>query len=249
MLTLLLAESSLELIPQEISSHSSVVAHVKRRGKKSMHMLLDSSLHHSAMKTLPDNNRRVRPDLIHTFLLTAFESVLNLEGSLNVLVHTRHDGLIRFEPTIRLPKNYNRFVGLMEQLLVDGVVPKEIPKEGQRPLIRLEKNKTLHASVNDLRDESKNLGKNLRVVVLCDAGRTVKACDYFRSAAESSDDHLFIIGGFPEGDFKTNLSAMDADDMISLYPKPLKTWTVASEIIVNYRAALNKNNKEFKSGG
>ena len=88
---LILAESSIELVPRDIIGHPSVLKTAKRRGKKPTEILLDISLHYHAMKKLRDRHKRGRPDIVHVSLLEALSSPLNLEGKLEVIVHTISD--------------------------------------------------------------------------------------------------------------------------------------------------------------
>lgn len=116
MLTIILAESELEKIPNQILSHPSVISHSKQFNKRPVNMILDASFHHSAMKNMPEGERRGRPDIVHISLLTALESILNKKGELKVVVHTRNNEAIYIDPETRLMKNYVRFIGLIEQL-------------------------------------------------------------------------------------------------------------------------------------
>ena len=115
MMHLVLADSELELVPKKIIKHPAVV-----KGKSK---ILDASLHHTAMKILKDWRRRGRPDIVHFFLLLANDSILNKEGKLRVYVHTRNNEVIYVKPETRIIKNYNRFKGLMQQLLEKERVP------------------------------------------------------------------------------------------------------------------------------
>ena len=234
MLTIILAESELELIPEQILRERSVTSHAKRRGKKTRELLLDSSMHHTAMKNMSDKTRRGRPDMIHTTLLVALESVLNLGGGLSVFVHTRDNILMRFDPEIRLPKNYNRFVGLIEQLFASGQVPGECA-EGQSPLITMEKNRSLGSIVNELKTKAAEEKAKFKTIIFSDSGEQTNLKTYFSEKVEGTDEVLCIIGGFPEGEFRASLTELEADDIISIYPETLKSWTVAGEVIVNYR--------------
>jgi rRNA pseudouridine-1189 N-methylase Emg1 (Nep1/Mra1 family) len=47
-------------------------------------------------------------------------------------------------------------------------------------------------------------------------------------------DVACIVGGFPDGDFTSPVYDM-ADEVLSISPYVLKVWTVASEILVNFR--------------
>src|SRR5213593_1896035 len=137
MLTLILADTELERVPTAIQRHPSVRASARRRGKSPTSVLLDSSFHHAALEKVPEGERRGRPDIAHIVLVVALDSILNLEGGLRLFIHTRNDEVIQFAPETRIPKNYTRFVGLMEDLFEKGEVPDE------KPLIRMDREVTL----------------------------------------------------------------------------------------------------------
>ncbi len=52
MLSLVLVESALELIPRSIQKHPSVVSHSQKLGKYPSEILLDNSWHFAAMKVI-----------------------------------------------------------------------------------------------------------------------------------------------------------------------------------------------------
>ena len=54
MISLIIAESSLELVPKELKSHASVISHAQKLGKKPSEILLDNSWHFAAMKGIKD---------------------------------------------------------------------------------------------------------------------------------------------------------------------------------------------------
>ncbi len=113
--TFIFIEASIEPIPEEIRGHPAILRDSKRRKKPPAEILLDDSKHHAAMKNLENREKRGRPDIIHMCLLSVFDSPLGeISG---VYVHTIDGRVIRFSKGLRLPRNYNRFVGLMEQLL------------------------------------------------------------------------------------------------------------------------------------
>lgn len=116
MLTIILAESELELIPSNIIFHPAVSSYAKQRNKKPKNLILDSSFHHTALKDFPDGNRRGRPDIVHVFLLNTLESILNKKGKLKIIIHTRNDQAIFVNPKTRIMRSYHRFIGLIEQL-------------------------------------------------------------------------------------------------------------------------------------
>ncbi|MBU0623991.1 MAG: 16S rRNA methyltransferase, partial [Candidatus Thermoplasmatota archaeon] len=112
----MLADSELELVPQEIVNERCILNNARARGKAPEKILLDASHHHPAFGKLPDSERRGRPDIVHFFLMLCIDSDLSAEGKLRVFVHTRNNDVIAVNPETRLPPHYPRFVGLIESL-------------------------------------------------------------------------------------------------------------------------------------
>ncbi len=215
MLHLILADSELETIPSELWTHPSVIKDAKRRGKKAKNILLDSTYHHSAIrKFFPgEENRRGRPDIVHYFLLNTLESYLNRKHLLRVYVHTRNDEVIFINPETRIPKSYNRFVGLIESLFLNQYVP-----DKERPLLWMKK-MALKDLVSSLKTDN--------VFLLTEKGKNAKIEQFL-----NLDDQVFIIGGFPSGDF---ISRTDfVKESISIFNETMLAWVVAYEIIVRY---------------
>lgn len=179
---LVLAESALELVPRELWGHPAVVADARRRGKRPGELLLDRARHHPAMSQLIDASRRGRPDIVHQVLLAFQYSLLNRRGLGRVYVHTRDDHVISIRPETRVPKNYNNFVSLMEQLFSAG----KVPPSGE-PLMEL--------SRKSLRGLLEELGG--RWVALHEAGERASLPGLGLSLLGS----VVVVGGFPRGDF------------------------------------------------
>jgi len=133
MLHLIIADSELEPVPKEIADHPDVVGYAKRRKKRPEWVILDATYHYRALRRIEDGERRGRPDIVHFCLINALESILNKEGKLRVYVHTRNNEVIYIKSETRIPKNYNRFIGLMENLFEKRTIPKGLE------LLRLEK--------------------------------------------------------------------------------------------------------------
>ena len=221
-LKIVIAESALELIPKSLWNNPVILKSAKKRGKKPSEMLLDVSIHYQAMKELPDRFKRGRPDIIHITLLNLLESPLNKEGLLHVYVHTYNDLVIFIRPDIRLPKNYNRFVGLMEQLLVEG----KVPPDTETPLMYV-KNLKLKDLIRSLDVE--------QTILLDEKGKYMRLRDIANKIFEKRS--VVIIGGFQEGEFSDETYNL-ADEIISIYNKPLTTWIVASRIVEAYEESL-----------
>ncbi|XP_020359319.2 ribosomal RNA small subunit methyltransferase NEP1 [Oncorhynchus kisutch] len=60
---------------------------------------------------------KIRPDITHQCLLMLMDSPLNRAGLLQVYIHTERNALIEINPQTRIPRTFNRFCGLMVQLL------------------------------------------------------------------------------------------------------------------------------------
>lgn len=221
MLTVVLAETEVEIMPPELCYHPAVTAHARQRGKRPNQILLDSNYHHAAMTTLPEGRRRGRPDITHLFLLTALESIVNKQGLLRVLIHTRHDHVITVSPETRIMRSYERFLGLIEQLFEKQVVP-----DKKHPLLSLQPDITLQQLLSQEHADA--------IIAFSKDGTSTNLPQYLQELKEQKKQHIVcIIGGFPSGTFHADISSI-ATDTISLYPDMLPAWTVASELLVTY---------------
>ena len=212
-----LVDSELETVPQELWGHQSVLKQARRRGKKPGNILLDSNFHHAAIKKYfpGEENRRGRPDIVQYFLLNTLESPLNLSGNLKVYVHTRENKVIFFDPSTRIPKSYNRFIGLMEDLFHNHYVP-----SSNKPLLSI-----FDMDINGLIQKI----KPSKIVVLNEKGNKIKIDEIIE------DNMFFLIGGFPSGDFISNLNSFLN---ISIYHLPLPAWVVAYELVTSMEKFL-----------
>jgi len=213
MLHLILADAELELVPEELWNHPSVINVAQRRGKKPRNILLDSTFHHSAIKEYfkGEENRRGRPDITHYFLLNSLESPLNLKNGLRVYVHTRNNEVIFIRPETRIPKSYNRFVGLIEELFHNGYVPSK-----NDPLLWIER--------LNIKDLLMNIGEE-NVLVLCSKGEKKRIYETIEK------DQAVIIGGFPSGTFISDIKNFKK---VSIFDVDLTAWVTAYEVIANY---------------
>lgn len=58
-----------------------------------------------------------RPDIVHDCLKTLLDSPLNKAGLLQIYIHTATNVLIEVNPSLRIPRTYKRFAGLMAELI------------------------------------------------------------------------------------------------------------------------------------
>ena len=217
MINVVIADAELELIPQKLAGHPSVRATSSKKRKSAEECLLDSSLHHSAMNSLQDAGRRGRPDIVHFCLLLALDSPVNsAKDELRVFVHTRNNIVLRFDPEIRLPRNYGRFTGLMEDLLSKGEL---VSPAGQQ--LASSSRQTLGDLVHELGHPAIAFGEEGRA-------------DYSLSFLGQYSDMTLIVGGFPHGGFLSDVSEYTAG-MISIADEKLMSWTVVATLLAAYR--------------
>jgi len=227
---LVLAEAALETVPKELWGHPSVRNHSKRQRKPAQQLLLDRSLHHQAMKRLDDNLKRGRPDITHFALLEALGAPLNKEAMLQTYVHTRNNLVITVNPAARLPRNYNRFTGLMEQLFSQG----KVPATGDT-LLKLE-HKTLQTLLAETEtDYILALSREGKPKTLKDAVSSLKA--KHRPAV--------LIGGFPHGHLSEAIIRL-ADEVVCVDSEMLDAWTVTSRVIYEYERSISLPSKRLR---
>jgi len=222
MINLILVEAALETVPPNIQHHPSVRRNAKRWGKKPAETLLDRSLHHAAMKGLPNSQKRGRPDIVHFCLLEALGAPLNREGGLRVWVHTVEGYAIEVAPEARLPRDCTRFNSLMEQLFAEG----RVPPEGGKPLLSLSR-----MSLPKLMEK---IGAS-HTVALTSHGKLTSLEEMCRHLAEEEDPAVFI-GAYPSGPMEDGTLAL-ADEAVSIYPEALEAWVVASRLIYEFERA------------
>ena len=217
----ILADAELELVPERIRREGCVLNSARARSKSPDRMLLDASHHHPAFRKLPDGERRGRPDIAHFFLLLAMDSDVNAVGRLRVFVHTRNDDVIAVNPETRLPPNYIRFVGLIEQLFEQQVVPSR-----ENALLELRQGVPLVTLVQALKPDD--------VIILDPMGPAEPVQGAFDSSV--GERVVVIIGGFSRGGYKTDMRPLKNARRISIGERMMKVWTVASKTL---RAAEN----------
>jgi rRNA small subunit pseudouridine methyltransferase Nep1 len=79
--------------------------------------LLNSDDHYKFLLNNKKKPDEYRPDVVHQCLLTLIDSPVNKSGNLEIYLRTKKNILIQVNPKVRLPRTYQRFAGLMIQLL------------------------------------------------------------------------------------------------------------------------------------
>jgi len=184
MISLVLAESALELIPLELQDHPSVLSHAQKLGKHPSEILLDNSWHFAAMKGINNEIKRGRPDLIHFSILEATTIPLYLQNKIKIYIHTINDKVIYIGENVHIPKSYHRFEGLIEKLFLEKTIRSD-------DCILLEiKEKSFSELINEIKP-SKIIGFSTKG----------KISSFEKISSQISDNTCIVIGGFQKGHF------------------------------------------------
>jgi rRNA small subunit pseudouridine methyltransferase Nep1 len=227
-LTLALVESALQLIPEEIRAHPEVRLYAKRRRKLPEEVLLDRGFHNAAMRQLARTHYKIpvekmgRPDIVHNTLLQVLETPLNWQGQLRTFVHTQDNHVVTINPKVRLPKNYVRFVGLIEQLFAEG----RVPRNGQ-PLLSVEK-MSIRGFLTKIRP-SKVLGFSIlgKPMLLREAAQY----------ASRFEEPLVFVGGFPRGHFDKKTRSV-VTELFRIDARSLDAWIVAGRFVYDFEWSI-----------
>lgn len=236
-LTLVMVESALQLVPEEIQAHSQIKQFAKRRQKTPGEVLLDRAYHNLAMRRLAKVHYPIaiekmgRPDIVHNTLLQVLETPLNWEGQLRVFVHTQDDHVIWINPTVRLPKNYTRFVGLIEQLYHEKQVPNE-----HDPLLRIYQADLPHL-IRQL--------KPTRILGFSTLGQPMLMRNVAVLASKLGEP-MVAIGGFPRGHF-SDKTRRAIDELYAVDRQPLDAWVVAGRFIYDFEWSIGLAENRLKS--
>ena len=223
MLSLILAESAIELVPNEIAGHPAITKWAKRKKKDPRQLVLDQSYHHAAILRLGKSGvGRGRPDIAHFSLLVALGSPLNADNQLNCFVHTRDDHVITIDPQTRLPRNTDRFTALIEQLYQDSAVP-----SSGSALLKLEE-ESLKSLLSTIRPD--------RVVALTTLG-SPNPMEAVAEELRQSDRPVLLVGGFPTGHFSDGTMKL-ASEKIRVDRRSLEAWTIVARAVYDYEKAV-----------
>ena len=220
MISLILSESSLELVPYELEEHPSVVSHAKKLGKYPSDILLDNSWHFAAMKGIKNEIKRGRPDLVHFSILEATTIPLYYQNKLNLFVHTIDNKVIRFGKNVHIPKSYHRFQGLMEKLFLTKKI------ESEDEILMEMKNSSLPQLISKI--------KPTQIIGLTTQGQKTSLDKLVEQIEENS---CIILGGFQKGHFNNETDKI-IDKSFSINDSSLEAHLVASRLAYEYEKTI-----------
>ncbi|XP_078011806.1 ribosomal RNA small subunit methyltransferase NEP1 isoform X2 [Phascolarctos cinereus] len=144
--------------------------------------LLNCDKHKSILLKNGRDPGEVRPDIAHQSLLMLMDSPLNRAGLLQVYIHTQKNVLIEVNPQTRIPRTFDRFCGLMVQLLHKLSVR---AADGPQKLLKVIKNPVSdHFPAGCMK-----IGTSFSVPVVSD----------IKELVPSSDPIVFVVGAFAHG--------------------------------------------------
>ncbi len=237
MLHIIFLESAIELVPTNLTSTKLIQKHASKRGKKPNQLLLDQTHHGPVMTKLEDADRRGRPDIVFLSLMALLETPLCKQGLLSIHLHLQDGRMVQVNPAVRLPRNYDRFVGLFEQLLLKG----KVPPEGES-LLRVT-NEVLSDLMSRLKAENPQ-----SVSALCIEGGTPTTIDGLGSIfpGDTTVPVILGVGAFPHGDFSEEIKVL-FQNHIELDPEVMMAWHVCAEILWAYSQKVSAAKSRYDS--
>ena len=220
MFSLILAESSLELVPKELKAHPSIISHAQKLSKKPTEILLDNSWHFAAMKGMENEIKRGRPDLVHFSILEATTIPLYFQNKIKVFIHTINDKVIEIGKNIHIPKSYHRFAGLFEKLFLEKTI-----KSNDQNLLSIK-----DQSFSELIDK-------INPSQIIGLSTTGKPSTFERISTQLKDESCIVIGGFQKGHF-SDLIKNKFTHMFSVGNAPLESHVVVARMLYEYEKTI-----------
>ncbi|KAK4992834.1 18S rRNA pseudouridine methyltransferase [Elasticomyces elasticus] len=176
-------------------------SHGPARGgfKDEKYSLLNSDEHIGVMRKMGRDISDARPDITHQCLLTLLDSPVNKAGKLQIYIHTAKGVLIEVSPTVRIPRTFKRFAGLMVQLLHRLSIRSTTSQE-----------KLLKVIKNPITD---HLPPNCRKVTLSFDAEVVRVRDYIQGLRPKESICVFV-GAMAKGN--DDFADQYKDDAISI---------------------------------
>jgi rRNA small subunit pseudouridine methyltransferase Nep1 len=213
-------ESALELIPESSRNHPLVRNEWRfNTKKKNRGVLLDRAIHNPLMGSLYDSEKRGRPDIVYYSLLNLLYSPIVKQGLVEVIIHTYTNHCILIPSFWRIPVNYNRFVGLMSQLLLKN----QIPVDGE-PILTVSK--------SNLAEILHGYDKSQFFMLESPNKDSILVKELYDL---NIDNSVFLIGGFQAGEpsilLQDEIIEEHDFEFISLYPEVKPAWVITSKLV------------------
>ncbi|KAI0012405.1 nucleolar essential protein 1 [Xylariaceae sp. FL0662B] len=180
--------------------------------REDKYSLLNSDEHIGVMRKMNRDISDARPDITHQCLLTLLDSPINKAGKLQIYIHTAKGVLIEVSPTVRIPRTFKRFAGLMVQLLHRLSIRSTNSQE-----------KLLRVIQNPITD---HLPPNCRKVTLSFDSDTVHPRDYIQGLGPKESICVFV-GAMAKG--SDNFADEYVDEKIAISQYSLSASVACSK--------------------
>lgn len=184
--------------------------------------LLNCDDHQGLLRKMGRDISEARPDITHQCLLTLLDSPINKAGKLQVYIITAKGVLVEVNPSVRIPRTFKRFSGLMVQLLHKLSIRSVNSEE-----------KLLKVIKNPITD---HLPTKCRKITLSYDAQVVKPKDYIETLAEDESLCIFV-GAMARG--RDNFADEFVDEKIGVSEYPLSASVACSKICHGAEDAWN----------
>lgn len=175
--------------------------------------LLNADEHKTYLSKHEKDIGSYRPDILHQSLLTILDSPLCQLGHVRgIYVHTCGNVLIRVDPTTKLPRTYQRFAGLMSQLLQKFSIRAE---QGGGKLLKCVKGPVTN-----------HLPSDAQVIAFSREGSVKQRARQIMEGLEEEREVVFIVGAFAHG----HLNVDYAQKTVSITDLPLSAACCLSKL-------------------
>ncbi|KAI8115722.1 hypothetical protein FF38_12718 [Lucilia cuprina] len=196
-----------------VLSEACLEVHKVKNSNGDRYALLNCDDHQALIKHMKREISDVRPDITHQCLLTLLDSPINKAGKLQVYIHTARGVLIEVNPSIRIPRTFKRFSGLIVQLL-DKLSIRSVNSE----------DKLLKVIKNPITD---HLPHNCRKITLSSDAKPVTVQKYVEDNLEKDQSLCVFVGAIARG--KDDFADEFVDEKVSVSQYPLSASVACSK--------------------
>ena len=210
---LILADSSLEILPEEFSKYPEARRLAERFGVPPSSQILDANFHSKIVGFLKEKQeKRGRPDVVHFALLDATSTPLFSSANLQIYIHTWQNYVIHVKNDTRLPRTLQRFCGVMAKLLSNKIGTVE------SRLFSVQKDLSVKDLVSSL--------ELSRVTTFSKMGIQKSLENLVSECTKQNERNGWIVGAFPHGHFGQEVTALsDTTTSISKHSLPAHVVT------------------------
>lgn len=180
--------------------------------------LLNPDKHGSIIRKKKRDVQNIRPDIVHQCLLFLMDSPLNRAGCLRVYIHTQQNCLIQIDPSTRIPRTFDRFCGLMVDLLHNLKIKGQTKTGSSKTLLRIIANPVQkHFPSGTVALTASAIGERVEPEELAMSGKT----------------HAVVIGAIAHGHVDVDYT----EKTVSFSSANLSAATACAKLLIGYEKA------------